>query len=470
MESIEWIGQDLRTFLPEPVLPEREDWVKMYWNAWSLLVQNIGHGSAENGFTEEYIDAAFSGNIFQWDTCLIAQFANYGFKELPVHQSLDNFYKKQEADGYICREYRAGNGAALFAKGSADAVNPPLFSWAELKYFKISNDTERLHQVLPALISYYRWLVANRRNENGLYWSSPLGCGMDNTPRYAASWIDFSAQQALNSLCIAYIADALGSDRTAEEFYGEHDALCRKINSLMWDEEQGYYWDLDTANSFVCVKTIAPFWTLLAKVASPENADRLAEHLANPAEFWRPHVFPTLSADNQLYSFKGNYWRGSVWAPTNYAVIKGLSSYGKWKLAREASGNHLENMLRVYNETGTIWENYSAEYSSPGNIAKDNFVGFSGLGPISLLIEEILGFDIDAPENKITWRLYPSNVHGIRNLYFGDNRVSLLAKREHGDSYHLEISAKKTFTLITFIDKVKEKHTIPAGSSNFTIG
>ena len=470
MNTINIVKLEIKSFLPEPVLPDRKELVSLYWKAFDLLVGNIRHGQTNNGFSNSFVDAAFSENIFQWDSCFISQFARYGFKCLPVLPSLDNFYEKQESDGYICREYCGNNGAALFAKGSADAVNPPIFAWSELNYFKLTNDRKRLQKVLPILIAYYQWIEGNRRNDNMLYWSSPLGCGMDNTPRYAASWIDFSSQQALNALSISRIAEAIEDEYNSKLYLQKYNELKRLINELMWDKKAGYYWDLDTRNSFVPVKTIAPFWTLLSETAYPDRAKILTEHLRNPAEFWRPHVFPTLSADNSLYNPRGGYWRGGVWSPTTYAVIKGLSCYGEWALARKASENHLENMLQVFNDTGTIWENYSPESSEPGNIAKRDFVGFSGVGPISLLIEEVLGFDVDAPENTITWRLYPTEVHGIKNLYFGDNKVSLLAQREHEEVYHLEINAKKNFTLITFIGEVKEIHIIPAGISNITIG
>ncbi|RKX75355.1 MAG: hypothetical protein DRP87_14730 [Spirochaetes bacterium] len=97
------VNPDLQYNLQEPELPAREDWGKMYWKTWELLVENMGHGSNRNSFSEDYLDAAFNGNIFQLGTCLIVQFASYGFKILPILQSLDNFYQKQEPDGYICR-------------------------------------------------------------------------------------------------------------------------------------------------------------------------------------------------------------------------------------------------------------------------------------------------------------------------------------------------------------------------------
>ena len=83
--------------------------------------------------------------------------------------------------------------------------------------------------------------------------------------------------------------------------------------------------------------------------------------------------FDTLSADHPLYSPQGNYWRGSVWPLTNYAVIKGLSRCGHTALARQAAENHLTQMAAVYQDTGTIWENYSPEHPAPGNIAKGDF-------------------------------------------------------------------------------------------------
>ena len=454
---------DLLSLLPQPILPAHPEWVELYWKAWELAEQNIRHGTPHNNFAESYVDDSFSDNIFQWDTCFIVRFARYGSHCLPVLPALDNFYRKQEPDGYICREYRGCNGAALWSKGSADAVNPPLFAWAEWGYYQLSGDLDRLREVWPRLIAHHRWLAPRQRNENGLYWSTTWGCGMDNVPRYAASWVDFSAQQAMNALYLARIAEAVGEDEAAAEFRSEHAALAGRINELMWDEEAGYYWDLDTVDEPFPAKTIAPFWTLLAEVVPPDRADRLADHLSNPSEFWRPHVFPTISADHPLYSPEGNYWRGSVWPLTNYAVIKGLSRCGHTSLARQAAENHLGQMSAVYRETGTIWENYSPEYLKPGNISKGDFVGFSGVGPIALLIEEVLGIEVDAPSNIIQWRLHRTTEQGLSNLRFGDNTVSLLAKETNGEEIAIQVTTQREFTLKVQRLGAKTTFSVPPG-------
>ena len=462
-------AEELFSPFPRPILPAHPDWVELYWKAWELALRNIQHGTPHNGFAEAFLGSAFSENIFQIDACFIVQFARYGRHCLPVLPTLGNFYRKQEPDGYICREYRGCNGAPLWAKGSPDGVNPPLFSWAEWGYFWISGDVDRLREVLPRLVAYHRWVAAHLRNGNGLDRSSSWGCCMDNTPRYAASWVDFSAQMALDALYLARIARGVGEEGLAAEFLAEHADLKERINALMWDEEAGYYWDLDAADVPVPAKTIAPFWTLLAEVAPPERARRLAEHLADPGEFWRPHVFPSLSADHPCYSREGNYWRGSVWPMTNYAVIKGLSRCGLRELARRAVENHLAQMALVFRETGTIWENYAPEAPRPGSIAKPDFVGFSGVSAIALLIEEILGLDVDAPARTIRWRLHPTSEQGIEDLRFGDNVVSLLAWEEGPGEVVIRVSAREAFTLAVEGKPGEREFTVPPGTHRFAL-
>jgi glycogen debranching enzyme len=418
-------AEELRAQLPRPLLPARPGWERLYWRAWELGVRMVRHGNDANGFASLYVDAAFGGNIFQWDSCLIAAFARYSDELLPVMPALDNFYSRQESDGYIAREYRWENGQALWHKGSADSVNPPLFAWAEWQLYQIHGRHGRLVAVWEPLTRYYRWLQLNRTLPNGLYWSSAMGSGMDNTPRVGAAWCDLSLQQALNALAIACIAQAIGDEEAARSFQEEHRRLAELINALMWDEEAGLYQDLDAGGGIVPSKTLAPFWALVAEVAPPERAARLAAHLRDPASFWRAHPFPTLAADQHLYRADGGYWQGGVWAPTNYVAISGLRQAGFDELASAATARHLDAMLAVFEATGTIWENYCADSMAPGNPARPDFVGWSGLGPIALLIEQIIGLDLDAEQGLVRWRVAERGPHGIENLPFGGDRLRL---------------------------------------------
>lgn len=454
----------LREQLPRPHVPGRPHWEQLYWRAWELGARMVRHGTPENGFAESYVDAAFGGNIFQWDTCFIAAFARYSDELLPVLPALDNFYRRQEPDGYIAREYRWENGASLWAKESGDSCNPPLFAWAEWLLFQVHGRRERLAAVWPHLEAYYRWMQSNRRLPNGLYWITDMGSGMDNTPRFGAAWVDYSIQQALNALSMSRIAAALGDEANALLYRGEHAALAALINRLMWDEDDGFYWELDAGNRHVKNATLAPFWALLAEVAPAERAARLAAQLRNPATFWRTHPFPTVAANHPAYKPHGEYWMGAVWAPTNYMIITGLRLAGYDDFATEATARHLDAMSTVMQQTGTIWENYRADEMAPGSPARPDFVGWSGLGPIALLIEQILGIEVDAPAATIHWRISESVEQGIENLPFASRRVSLWSDGAGG----IEVSTESAIRL-NVRGMAAAQIDVPAGGGHFRL-
>ena len=417
--------RELETRLPRPHLPARPELVQLYWQCWELAARMVRHGTADNGFAETYMDAAFGGNIFQWDTCFIAAFARYSRELLPVLPALDNFYGRQEADGYISREYRWENGAPLWAKPSGDSINPPLFAWAEWQCYRLHAGRARLRQVWTALDRYYRYLRSHHRLPNGLYWITDMGSGMDNTPRFAAGWTDLTCQQALNAAVMARIAAELGDDASAEYYREEFASLRDLVNTIMWDPEDGFYWDVDTAGRPTKAKTVAAFWAILAGVAGPDQVARLVDHLRDPASFWRQHPFPTLAADQPAYRAHGEYWLGAAWAPTNYMIVKGLRQAGYAEFAREATLRHVEAIERIARTTGTVWENYRADEDLPGDPARPDFVGWTGCGPIALLIEEIIGVEVDAQEDTIRWNVAEEGPHGISRLPLGSSTIDL---------------------------------------------
>ena len=171
---------------------------------------------------------------------------------------------------------------------------------------------------------------------------------------------------------------------------------------------------------------------MIAGIASSEQTSRLVDHLKDSLSFWRKIPFPTLAADQEGYSSSGNYWHGGVWAPANYMVIKGLEKYGYDAIATLASLKYLEGMHRVFVETGTVWENYMPDLFKPGDPSRPDFVGWTGVGPISLLIENVLGIGIDAPSKKVIWNINQKNDHGIEQLKLGDISIDLLFSPNNG--------------------------------------
>jgi hypothetical protein len=120
--------------LPGIILEDHREWVDLYWVAWEIARAKIQTGTPENEFVEAYMDEGFSKNIYQWDTIFMTLFGRYSNGEFPSIVSLENFYRKQHDNGYICREIRESDGTDFIYRTLNDTVNPPLFAWAEWQH------------------------------------------------------------------------------------------------------------------------------------------------------------------------------------------------------------------------------------------------------------------------------------------------------------------------------------------------
>ncbi len=471
-----YVPQALPTFaevkskLPEPIISIHPEWVDLYWKAWDLAFQHLKQPEPGSGFVSNFIDPAFNANTFQWDTCFMLQFAHYAEPSFHAIGSLDNFYAKQHADGYICREISRKTGEDFAFGGVINTINPPLFSWVEWQNYLLTGDKSRFKDVLPRLVKYYQWLSENRRRPDGLYWNTGLGAGEDDLIRNESTyaWVDMTAQQAQNAYCISLIAKELNEKETEEFFLKELNTLGSLINAKMWDAKSGFYYDLKKDGSPTGIKTVLGFWPLLAHVATLKQASQLVQHLLNPDEFMRPNVVPALAANEPGYTPDGQYWNGAVWAPTNFMVVKGLQEYGFEDQAEEISARYLANMSRVLSETHTIWENYAPEFAM-GHGVKD-MVGWSGIGPISLLIENILGIRTSAAKNEVSWRIRLLGKNGIKNLTVGKLHVSLMASTVVFDKRRVDVTCDAPFKLNLEggTDKIST-FMVPKGTSSYSV-
>lgn len=462
--------------IPTPVLDGNPGWIDMYWKCWELALTKAKKPYPGSPFVSNYIDEAFCDNIFQWDTHFMLMFWNYIYYIFPAIESHDNFYARQHEDGFICREINEHTGEDFYYDGKenntlTNTICPPLFPWVEYEYYKISGDDSRFAKIIPALEKYGAWIDEHRidpKAEHGLYWQTGLGSGMDNTPRSGSGWICLSSQMAMFYKYLGKICEHENENQKAEFFYSRSNDIAQKINRWMWDETDGMYYDVDDAGAQVKVKTAASFWPMLAQICSEHQAARLVKNLKNPDLFWRTMPFPTLSADHPEYDKRGHYWLGGVWAPTNYMIIKGLQQYGYHEFAAEASEKYLEGMYEVFKKTLTVWENYSPDSQAQGNIAKPDFVGWTGLGPISLLFENVLGIQLDALNNTIHWRMNRTDRHGIKNLRFREMVVTLIAEKRKDDSQSVKvfIEANSDFELKIYFGEKFKSLQINEGENN----
>lgn len=468
--------------LPVPVIDDKPEYLEMYWKCWELAFDHLKKADHENnGFVSDYLDEAYNSNIFQWDTVFMVMFARYAHHIFPAVQSFDNFYCKQHHDGFICREIRETNGRDYHGKRSKQAINPPLFSWAEMESYRVTGDNSRLAMVLPVLEKYVEWLETGRRQEgtaHNLYWSNGLGSGMDNTPRTGSGWVDMSSQMVMQYKDLAAMCETLGHAEKAKKYRARAEDIGALINKWMWNEEDGLYYDVNDAGEHVKWKTAGCFWPMLAGITTKAREEKLIAHLQDPASFWRQNVFPTLAADQQHYDGSGGYWLGGVWAPTNYAIIRGLARQGHDAFARRAVHRYLGEMYKVFEKTGTVWELYAPDMVRHGSgskglegahQARPDFVGWTGCGPIAMLIENVLGFDVRGADCAIIWTVSRTDRHGIKNLRFGDVRASLVCEPRESPDAPLTIQAETNRPFVLTLRKGDETRTLTVTPDTQTI-
>ncbi len=425
-----------RHLLPQPVLGEHPLWLRMHDWVWELTFKNFRQPEAKSGFHSNFIDPAFNENTFMWDSAFMTMFGCYGHRAFPAIHSLDNFYAKQHEDGYICREINTYTGQDFWERFDPDGTGPAILAWAEWLHYLNYGDRERLKRVFPPLMAYHRWYHDFRTWPDGLYWATGLSSGMDNQSRVPDSarhhrhytWVDTNMQAALDCPCLQRIAEEVGRSEFVPELSQEFTHMCRAINERLWDEETAFYYDAAPDGRLSPVKSIGAYWGLLAEVIPPEREVRFIAHLSDERTFNRPHRIPAQAADSRGYDPSGGYWLGGVWPPTNYMVLKGLRARGYHDLAREIAWNHLQNIGQVFAETGTVWENYAPEKVAPGRPARRDFVGWGGLGPIAVLIEDVIGIQGQRHEGLIFWDLYLTEEHGVQRYPFGlEGTVNLVA-------------------------------------------
>ena len=477
--------------LPRPVLEGREDWIELYYKAWDLGADNINFAKPGTGFVAEYMDEALTDNkIWQWDTLFVAMFAKYSNGELPIMDGVENFYRKQRSDGYICRELSEHDGSDIYPNSAqpwpVSNPNPPLYSWAEWDYYLVTGDASRFTKritsnredeapytktILQRLYDYHFWIKNNIRHADGHYRSDGWANGMDDSPRNGigmeGAWMDLAAQQALSALYLAKMAAVVGDEAMRQTMLDEYREHKDFVNDAYWHEADKLYYDLDARRAVYKTKTVATFWPLVAEVASRRQADHLVHHLVDFRAFWRPLLVPTLAADQEGYTPTGEYWQGASWPPTTYMVARGLAKQGYWPLVRAVGENYVAGLSALYQVTGTIWENTAPEIVAPSNDSIPHFVGWGGLGPIAMLIEHVLGISLNAPEDTVEWRLGQTARNGMENLRFDGGTITRMvsAARDHAESpATIAIQTTVPFTLKVWLGERSFTQEIAAGA------
>ncbi len=420
--------------LPVPHWSGHDSAIACYWRCWEIAFQNFRRATDDNGFVSDFSSTMFNDCLYMWDSVFITLFGRYGDRAFKFQHTLDNFYCKQHPDGGICRQFREANGSECYSRFDPAGSGPNVLGLSEYEYFLQFGDRERVSQVFPALVAYGLWNRKYRTWPNGSYWGTGLSSGMDNQPRIPAgaqaqidhahrTWVDATLQAVLANRIVLTFADLLGRRDEVQDFEEENAQLIPWINQHLWDDSTGFFHDLRRDQSRLTeVKTIGAYWALLADVVPADRLARFVSHLELDSEFRRLHRIPSLSADTPGYDGDGALWLGGVWAPTNYMVLRGLSERGYHELAQQIAENHYFNVIESFEKTQSVWEHHAPDKPSEGR-GRSNFVGWTGLTPIAVLFEYLLGLRYDARTRRLTWNLRRTEELGVSRYPFGEDGV-----------------------------------------------
>lgn len=462
---------DWQSEIPRVVYPD-SDMVNLYEKTWEIASGRVRKGP-EGLAASPYLDEnCYEDQIWIWDGCFMVLFSKYAPKAYPGKETLMNLYAP----------IHDGKRAPLRIHLRD---NPPLFAWVEHENYRFSGDRQQIDKVLfdkqylQRHFIYFDTIAKGNVNTDvspnpihrgvvrdsagniiGYTWTGN-GSGMDNTTRGrdkggwgSVMWIDAISQQALSALHIAELLEATGHKKQAREWKKRYEQIKGTVNERYWDEQDGYYYDVSLTDGTPSrVMTPASFWAMMAGIPSKEQAARMVEYLKRDDCLGGERPWVTVARrDKDFDAATGNYWRGGIWLPTAYMGTKALEKYGYYDLADELAERVVRLQLRTYKavEPHTIWECYNPSADEPstehGHRARPDFCGWSALGPISLFIENIMGFrSADANTRTVTWSLKAKNgTHGLRNFRFGDIVTDIVY---HADRREIVTTTNAPYTL-----------------------
>ena len=251
----------------------------------------------------------------------------------------------------------------------------PILAWGVERVYQRNGDKKLLKQCLGRLERFHDWFWRERDvTDRGLIavgsysgiiqharWETfdydcsmdglrltthPTRKGPDEGPWYGdICMAGNTAYLVLGERCLARLATIMGDAAMAARREKRIKKAVQAMRDHMWDDEAGTFLAVKRDSlKKIPVATISSWIPLTAGVPTKAMAKRMAEVLASPS--WQtPLPVPTLDRTDKRYKSRG-FWRGDVWAPTNYQIASGLASYGHTDLAADIADKTIANAIR----------------------------------------------------------------------------------------------------------------------------
>jgi alpha,alpha-trehalase len=203
----------------------------------------------------------------------------------------------------------------------------------------------------------------------------------DLSPRFERQDVLHLLPVDLNSNLYAYEQDlahfsrALGRQEQAERWSRAAQVRSEMMHELMWDEQDGLYYDYDfVARKRKPVRSLVSFFPLFHRLAGEPHA---AKVIRNVPLFEKQYGLATC---DQTYGFTDRQWNYPVgWAPLHWIALNGMKRYGHNTEAIRVALKWLDLNLAIWKQTGSFFEKYDVERGTH-EVLTDRYKNQEGFG------------------------------------------------------------------------------------------
>lgn len=390
--------------------------------------------------------------LFDWDTFFGAM--QYGLIDKRLAYSTVFSILEEGTDSGMIPNFGCGSAK------SYDRSEPQVGAMCVWKLYVQFRDKWFLEECFDALLRWNDWRFENRDfKNNGLLelasepWElsrddelwcdtavgeklgAMLESGLDNSPMWDRAvfneenhcmelyYVGLNALMVMDCEFLEKIATELGRTEDAERMRARRLNLSAKIENKLWDEKTESYMNRNWDGTFDPCKSLTHFYTITAGLGKDGRREKMLEHLLDPSEFWGDYVIPNVSRDDPAFP-EQEYWRGRIWAPTNFLVNEGLIRIRRKDIWDELVKKGFDMFIKCWKERGVVGENYNAvtgEAAEEGK-ASDRFYHWG-----ALLVYMAVGRVINFNEwtDKVEVRKAPDWLSNVHNVPIKDSKISV---------------------------------------------
>lgn len=295
--------------------------------------------------------------------------------------------------------------SALNDSGSYDQVSENCAGDAGEDAAQFSRD------IFDQSMRYFTWLKKTQggMKQNSYRWrgrspdvKSPdgypltLASGLDDYPRaespsFEERHVDLHSWIAWASGVLSSISESAGKDATMLRH--EHEQLRNNLIEMHSSPDAKTREDLllcdYDGDTKICHEGYVTILPLILGLLHPSDAriGAILQSLEDETLLRSPAGIRSLSKADRWHRKGDDYWTGSVWMPFNFLTLAALktkyaAANGPYKeraeaLFRSLQKSILDNALKVFSETGQLWENYASDDGN-GKSGRQ-FTGWSSL-------------------------------------------------------------------------------------------